>query len=96
MSSSDRTSPQRKRRGLDAHGRYGDGYIEIAEASPVARVGRSGRAKLATPRTSIDDATRARIRERLAAGWSLRRIAAEVGVSHESVRTVLRELAVAD
>jgi len=86
----------RKRRGLVARGRYGDGYVVIAGTPDVARVGRSGRAALAEPRTKIDLATRERIARLAAADWSLRSIAGEVGVSHESVRTVLRELAVTD
>ncbi len=81
----------RKRRGLVARGRYGDGYIVIAVAPPVDRVSRSGRAKLVTSRTTIDNVTRTRIREMDAAGWSLRRIAADVGISHESVRSVLAD-----
>ena len=63
----------------------------IAVAAPEDRVGRSGRAKLVTSRTTIDNVTRTRIREMAAAGWSLRRIAADVGISHETVRGVLAD-----
>jgi hypothetical protein len=81
----------RKRRGSGTHRRYGEGYIVIAEVPEVARVGRSGRAASAKPRTRMDAATFKRIAELAEAGWSLRRIAREVGFSHESVRSVLRD-----
>ncbi|HEV2121309.1 MAG TPA: hypothetical protein VGW38_00850, partial [Chloroflexota bacterium] len=80
----------RKRRRSVARPRYGDGYIITAEALPVERVGRSKRAKPAKPRASIDELTRERIRQLAADGWSLGKIAQDVGVSHESVRKVLR------
>jgi hypothetical protein len=79
----------RKRRGSLKRRRYGDGYIVIAEAPKTTRVGRSGRAALTESRTNIDVSTRERIRELAADGWSLRQIAGQVGVSHESVRQVL-------
>lgn len=69
--------------------RYGVGYVVLAEAPPVERVERSRRAKLAEPRSAIDEPTRERIRALAADGWSLRRIIEDVGVSHESVRKVL-------
>lgn len=57
----------------------------------MERAGRSGRAATETRRTKVDDAARTHMRELAADGWSLRRIAREFDVSHETVRTVLRE-----
>jgi len=84
----------RKRRGSVTRERYGEGYITITVAAEVAHVGRSGRAALSEKRTAIDPATRERIRDLDRAGWSLRSIAGDVGVSHESVRVILRETVV--
>ena len=85
---------ERKRRGSVALERCGEGYIIIAAALEVPRMGRSRRAALAEHRTSIDMATRERIRQLDDEGRSLRHIARDVGVSHESVRVVLRRLVV--
>ena len=82
----------RKRRGLDARKRYGSDYIVIAEAPELVQVGRSDRTALAQRRTKINSVTRGRILELSAAGWSLRRIATDVGVSHESVRAIQRDV----
>jgi hypothetical protein len=79
----------RKRRGSVTHRRYGNGYTVIAEAPKLELGGRSDRAKTAAPRPPIDDVTRERIQRLSADGWSLRRIGAEVEMSHESVRAVL-------
>lgn len=80
---------KRKRRDSYPRQRYGDGYIIIAAAPDVARVGQSGRAKPISTRAVIDQPRRERIRELAGRGWSLRAIATEVGISHESVRTVI-------
>ena len=85
----DEITLRRKRRGSVALRRYGDDYIIMAEAQRVERVGHSKRAKLAIPRAAIAEPTRERIRQLAADGRSLRKIAEDVGVSHESVRQVL-------
>lgn len=83
-------------RGSVARRRYGDDYITIAIAPEIARVGRSGRAALAKRRTTIDVTTRKRVQDLVDAGLSLRAIGRELGVSHESARTVLHELVAGD
>jgi hypothetical protein len=81
----------RKRRGSVTHRRYGDGYIVIAETPKIERVGRSHRAAATIRRTKIEDVTRVRIRSYAADGWSLRQIGRALGISHEAVRSVLRD-----
>ena len=66
------------------------GYIVIAEPPEVARVGRSRRAEATERRSTIDDGTRVRIVALADEGLSLRAIARYTGVSHETVRTILR------
>lgn len=83
----------RKRRGSDAHRRYDDGYIVIAQAPEVARVGRSGRAGAQGRTPAVDEATIARVATLTEAGLSLRAIARELGVSHETVRKLRRQRA---
>jgi hypothetical protein len=62
----------------------------IAEAPEMERMGRAGRAK-ATGRTlKINDDMRARIMSLAAQNMSLRAIARELCVSHESVRSICR------
>ena len=79
----------RKRRASLTRERYERGFITVAMVSDVSRVGRSKRAALVERRTKIDMSTRERIRELSDAGWPLRDVAAETGISHESVRQVL-------
>jgi hypothetical protein len=81
---------KRKRRGSLPRRRDLDGYVVIAEAPDVPRVGRSGRAATVERRVMIDQQARARVVVLAEAGLSLRAIAREVGISHEAVRTVLR------
>jgi DNA-directed RNA polymerase specialized sigma24 family protein len=82
----------RKRRGLVAHRRYGDGYYIIAEARPVERVGESQRAPASNrDHARVPEDVRQRVRTLRVEGLTLREVAAAVGVSHETVRTILRE-----
>ena len=82
---------ERKRRGSDARRRYVDGYIVTAEAPDICRVGRSRRAEAMGRRPGIGNFARDRVTELAADGMSLREIGREVGISHEGVRTILRE-----
>lgn len=68
------------------HQHYDGGYIVIAELTVVERVGRSKRAKGTERRSQIDSQTRVRIRQLPGDGSSLRKIAEDVGVSHENLR----------
>jgi DNA-binding NarL/FixJ family response regulator len=82
----------RKRRGSDAHIRHVlDGTVVIATA-PIRRVsGRSKRASYQTPRRrKLSPEQEAAIRAN-AGNHSLRELAAEFGVSHETIRTVRRQ-----
>ena len=74
----------------DARRRDIDGYIIIALAPDVLRVGVSSRAKDQRTWKTIDDTLRHLVRALAADGRSVREIARHVGVSHETVRTVLR------
>ena len=82
---------RRKRRGSDARLRHlPPGSVAIAGAPPRRLSGRSKRAAYHTPRRrKLSPDQEAAIR-RLAAAKSLRELAAEFGVSHETVRAVLR------
>ncbi len=81
----------RKRRGSDSHIRHGlHGTVVIAEAPPRRVSGRFKRAAYHTPRLrKLSPEQEAAIR-RLAATKSLRELAADFGVSHETIRTVQR------
>ena len=77
-------------RGSDTHIRHESGIVVIAEAPPRRVSGRSKRAAYLAPRRRMltreqDAAIRAESGNR-----SLRELAAELGVSHETVRAVLR------
>lgn len=81
----------RKRRGSLAHGRYGDGYIIIAEAPAVERVGRSRRAAATVSRSKLAPEVVDEVTRLGGSGRSLREIARTVHVSHETVRRILRD-----
>src|SRR5215207_8111200 len=81
----------RKRWGSDSHMRHVlHGIVVIAEAPPRRVSGRSKRAAYHTPRLrKLSPDQEAAIR-RLAATRGPRELAAEFGVSHETIRTVQR------
>ena len=80
----------RVRRGSDTHLRHLPlGLVVIAEAPPRRVAGRATRASCTTPRQrKLSPQQEAAIRA-LAGTKSLRSLAAEFGVSHETVRAVL-------
>ena len=81
----------RKRRGSDSHIRHVlDDTVVIAVALERRVSGRSKRASYQTPRQrKLSPEQEAAIRAS-AGNHSLRDLAAEFGVSHETIRTVLR------
>ncbi len=82
----------RKRRGSVTRRRCGDGYYNIAEAPPVERVGESKRASASNrDHGRVSEVIRKRVHVLRAAGLTLREISALAGISHEAVRSVLRE-----
>ena len=83
----------RKRLGAASPLRHDEGYVWLANPDPIARVGRSRRSRQqgAPPRKLSQE--RATDLCRLARGRSLRDLAAEFGVSHETVRQALRQCA---
>lgn len=83
-------SLRRKRRGSDARLRHGVGVVVIAASPPGGLAGRAARASCTSPRRrKLSPEQEAAIRTR-ARTSSLRSLAAEFGVSHETVRAVLR------
>jgi site-specific DNA recombinase len=81
----------RKRRGSVSQQRHPDGYVWLADAPERRPVGRSRRAATHAPRLrklSPDQAVAVRA---LAMTKSLRSLAADFGVSHETIRTVVRQ-----
>ena len=84
----------RKRRGSVSsprHDSLGTEPIDIGPVPPRRLSGRSRRASYQSPRRSkLTTSQKATIRAN-AASRTLRELAAEFGVSHETIRTVLRE-----
>ena len=83
----------RKRRGSDAHIRHVlDGTMVIAAAPERSPVGVSGREGYQRPRPhKLATEERNAVRLEANSGRSLRNLAAAYGVSHETIRAVLRE-----
>ena len=82
---------RRKRRGSLSRLRHPDGYIPLADTPERRQVGRSRRAAsvVGQARRKLDPAQIEEMRQ-LAPGRSLRSLAVEFGVSHETVRVSLR------
>ena len=80
----------RKRRGSVASPRHSDECVVIAEAPPRRVSGRSKRASYQTPRRRKLTPEQEDVIRALAATKSLRSLAADFGVSHETVRAVTR------
>ena len=79
----------RKRRGLVTRERYGEGYIVIAEPPENIRVGTSRRSSYQQPRHRKLSADQIKaIQQR--PHHTLRELAAEYGVSHETIRAARR------
>ena len=69
--------------------RYGEGFVVIAEVPPRRVSGRSQRTSCHTPRRRTLSPEQEGAIRALAGTRSLRSLAAEFGVSHETVRSVL-------
>ena len=82
---------RRKRRGSVPSPRHDAGPIDVAVAPPRRVAGRSNRSALQTPRPRKLAADQEAAIRSLAGTRSLRSLAADFGVSHETVRAVLRE-----
>jgi DNA-binding CsgD family transcriptional regulator len=72
--------------------RDGDDHIIIAQAPDAVRVRRSSRAHVPDRAAPVDGVTQITGRELACGGLSLRKIARRDGVSHETVRKVLRDV----
>ena len=83
----------RKRRGSDSHIRHVlDGTVIIATAPGRCPAGQSGREGYQRPRArKLTSEDQDAVRLEADKGRSLRSLAAEFGVSHESIRTVVRD-----
>ena len=86
----------RKRRGSVSRLRQLDSYVPLADAPERRPVGRSRRNALREPRRPKLTPELVAQLQCAALGRSLRSLAAEFGISHESVRTVLRKRGSAD
>ncbi len=80
----------RKRRGSLARLRHAPGYVVIAKAPERQPAGRSRREGYQTPRARKLTPEQEKAIRALAGTGSLRSLAADFGVSHETVRAALR------
>ena len=85
----------RKRRGSVSSPRHdtnGTVPIEIAVVPPRRVSGKSARTSYQSPRQGKLTQTQKAAIRKVAGHWTLRELAAEFGVSHETIRAVLRQV----
>ena len=85
------TVRSRDRRGSVSRLRHPDGYVPLADAPERRQVERSRRAATAKPRPRKLMAQQEATIRLLATSRSLRSLATNFGVSHETIRTVVQQ-----
>ena len=66
---------------------FGEGFVVVADPSRQRKAGKSGRGAPHGRARSLDESAVQRMRQEWVGGRSLRDLAAEAGVSHETIRT---------